>query len=51
MSINETKVKLPNFIIFEDYNLTQEEKNEIYGWLNIRGYRTYSEGGICEAFK
>jgi len=51
MSIDETKVKLPNFIIFEDYNLTKEEKSEIYDWLSVRGYVTYSEGGICEAVK
>ena len=51
MGIDETKVKLPNFIIFEDYNLTNEEKNEIYGYLHVRGYQTKSEGGICEAIR
>jgi hypothetical protein len=51
MNIDETKITLPNFIIFEDYNLTQDKKNEIYGWLHHRGYHTYSEGGICEAVK
>jgi FkbM family methyltransferase len=51
MSIDESKITLPNFIIFEDYNLPQEKKDEIYGWLHHRGYQTYSEGGICEAVK
>jgi len=49
MGIDETKVSLPNFIIFEDYNLSQDKKDEIYSWLHNKGYVTYSEGGICEA--
>lgn len=51
MGINTEKVSLPNFIIFEDYNLSQDKKNEIYGWLSNQGYGIYSEGGICEAVK
>jgi FkbM family methyltransferase len=51
MGIDETKVSLPNFIIFEDYNLSQDKKDEIYSWLHNKGYNTYSEGGICEAIK
>jgi FkbM family methyltransferase len=51
MGIDETKVSLPNFIIFEDYNLSQDKKDEIYGWLHNKEYTTYSEGGICEAVK
>jgi FkbM family methyltransferase len=51
MGIDESKITLPNFIIFEDYNLPQDKKDEIYGWLHQRGYQTYSEGGICEAIK
>jgi hypothetical protein len=51
MGIDETKVSLPNFIIFEDYNLSDEKKIEIYSWLHEKGYKTYSEGGICEAIK
>ena len=51
MGIDETKVQLPNFIIFEDYNLPQDKKEEIYGWFRNKGYATYSEGGICEAVK
>ena len=45
------KLPLPNFIIFEDYNLSQDKKDEIYDWLHKREYQTYSEGGICEAVK
>lgn len=51
MSIDESKIKLPNFIIFEDYNLSDDKKNEIYSWLSNKGYSTYSEGGICEAVR
>jgi FkbM family methyltransferase len=51
MGIDETKVSLPNFIIFEDYNLSQDKKDEIYSWLHNKEYITYSEGGICEAVK
>ena len=51
MGIDETKVSLPNFMIFEDYNLSQDKKDEIYGWLHNKGYITYSDGGICEAIK
>lgn len=51
MCIDETKVTLPNFIIFEDYNLSQDKKSEIYDWLHKKGYNTYSESGICEAIK
>jgi FkbM family methyltransferase len=51
MGIDENKITLPRFIIFEDYNLSQDSKNEIYDWLHQRGYETYSEGGICEAVK
>jgi FkbM family methyltransferase len=49
MGIDEKKVSLPNFIIFEDYNLTQDKKDEIYSWLQVKGYVIYSEKGICEA--
>lgn len=51
MGIDETKVSLPSFIIFEDYNLSNEEKEIIYNYLHVRGYETKSEGGICEAVK
>jgi len=51
MSIDETKVNLPNFIIFEDNNFNQDEKNEIYSWLRNKGYDIKSEMGVCEAIK
>ena len=51
MGIDELKVTLPNFTIFEDSNLSQDKKEEIYTWFHNKGYQTYSEGGICEAIK
>ena len=51
MGIDETKVNLPNFIIFEDNNFNQAEKNEIYSWLKNKGYDIKSEMGVCEAIK
>jgi hypothetical protein len=42
---------LPNFIIFEDDNLPEDEKDEIYGYLMNRNYSIKSFGGICEAVK
>ena len=51
MSIDETKIKLPNFIIFEDFNLNESEKNIIYDYLKVRGYILKSDGGICEAIR
>lgn len=51
MGIDTTRVNLPKFIIFEDYNLSEEKKKEIYNWFNNEGYDIRSEGGICEAVK
>ena len=51
MSIDESKIKLPNFIIFEDFNLNEDEKREIYSYLEKRNYKLKSEGGICEAIR
>ena len=51
MSIDESKIKLPNFIIFEDFNLNEDEKKEIYFYLESRNYKLKSEGGICEAIR
>lgn len=51
MGIDENKITLPNFIIFEDYNLDENEKNEIYSYLKNRSYSIKSENGICEAIK
>lgn len=42
---------LPNFIIFEDYNLTDNEKDEVYRWLELGKYKLYSDLGICMATK
>ena len=51
MGIDENKVSLPNYIIFEDYNLSQDKKDEIYSWLTERNFELKSEGGICEAVR
>jgi FkbM family methyltransferase len=51
MSIDENKIKLPNFIIFEDYNLSDDEKSQIYTWLKNRQYGIFSDSGICEAVR
>lgn len=42
---------LPKFIIFEDYNLSPSEKEDIFGYLKNRGYNLHPEGGICQAIK
>jgi hypothetical protein len=49
MSLNEEYI--PNFIIFEDFNLLVDEKQEIIDWFSLRGFNLYSEGGICMAKK
>ena len=51
MGIDKSKISLPNFIIFEDYNSPNEKKEEIYSWLKQRGFELKSEGGICEAMR
>ena len=38
---------LPNFVIFEDFNLIPEEKSELMDILLSKGYSSRSEGGIC----
>ena len=38
---------LPDFIIFEDFNLPQEEKDGIFKWGEIKGYQHHSEHGIA----
>ena len=42
---------LPNFIIFEDYNLHDVQKKEVYGYLKSLNYTLHSEFGICMANK
>lgn len=49
--IMAVKGKLPRFIMFEDNNLNDEEKREIYDYLRNRGYQIYSDGGECMALK
>ena len=51
MGIDENRVSLPNFIIFEDYNLSEDKKEEIYNWLKQRGFDLKSDAGICEAIR
>lgn len=43
--------KLPNFIIFEDNNYNDVEKNDIHSWLINLGYEVKSINGVCEAIK
>ena len=38
---------LPDFIIFEDFNLETEEKNTLMNWLSSRNFLSKSEAGIC----
>lgn len=49
MSIEENL--LPDLIIFEDYNLFDHEKNEIYNWLSNRKYKNFSYKGICTSIR
>lgn len=51
MGIDEKLVNLPNYIIFEDFNLLPNDKEEIYNWLKVRGYMINSEGGISDAIR
>ena len=43
--------KLPDFIIYEDFNLEPEEKNTLINYLENKGYILHSEGGIGMARK
>ena len=51
MSIDESKVDLPKYIIFEITNLSDEEKNDINFYLHSRGYVLTTHGVNCEAIK
>jgi FkbM family methyltransferase len=42
---------LPNFIIFEDANLLDDEKSTLMKYLADRGYLSKSEGGICMSIR
>jgi hypothetical protein len=43
--------KLPDFIIYEDFNLGDDEKNNLVSYLESNGYKIHSEGGIGMAKK
>ena len=42
---------LPNFIIFEDYNLLEDERIKLTKYLTERKYKLKSDAGICLAVK
>lgn len=42
---------LPNFIIFEEANLLEDEKNTLMDFLLRKGYTSHSESGICMSMK
>lgn len=42
---------LPNFIIFEDANLLEEEKSSLMFYLTDKGFLSKSEGGICMSIR
>lgn len=39
--------RLPDFIIFEDYNLLPDEKNTLFQYLESINYKLFSDSGIC----
>jgi hypothetical protein len=45
MSLKEEHI--PNFIIFEDFNLETWEKKDLMDWLSKRNFLSKSESGIC----
>ena len=49
MSLKEENI--PNFIIFEDYNLDPEEFSRVSNFFRDRGFKLHSEAGICMVFK
>ena len=42
---------IPNFIIFEDYNLDPEEFNRVSTFFKDKGFKLHSEAGICMVSK
>lgn len=50
-TLSYVKGKLPKFIIFEDNNYNEIEKNDIHSWLINLGYSIKSLNGVCEAIK
>lgn len=49
MSLKEENI--PNFIIFEDYNLDPEEFSRVSTFFRDKGFKLHSEAGICMVFK
>ena len=49
MSLKEENI--PNFIIFEDYNLDPEEFSRVSTFFRDKGFKLHSEAGICMASK
>jgi len=47
----ENKDMIPNLVIFEDYNLSEERKTSIYRFFNEIGFKNHSENGICMSFR
>jgi hypothetical protein len=41
------KEYIPDFIIFEDYNLSEEDRISIGDWIKQNNFKSHSEGGIC----
>ena len=44
LSLDPNRIKLPDFIIYESLNLSNEKKQEVYVWLNNNGY-LFKESG------
>jgi hypothetical protein len=44
LSLDPNRIKLPDFIIYESLNLSNEKKQEVYVWLNNNGY-LFKEAG------
>lgn len=38
---------IPNFIIFEDFNLSEEDLNAINKWIEVKNFTKHSQNGIC----
>lgn len=38
---------IPNLIIFEDYNLSQEDRDAIHNWIIQNNFKSISTAGIC----
>lgn len=44
MSLDDTKVRMPDIIIYESLNLTHERKNKVIIWLENKGYKCEESG-------